>query len=267
MDLSDTQAGDVAERARIAIFTLYGSENRAASVLGWAQSSLHRLLNEEGAFLTRTGKRNLVRLVDDIASHGGWSRDYLLTGEGPVEGVEDPAIAGSSTSNYLVTSRPVQGEPDELIPIPLVDINVSSRSGSSDMDVEIVPIATGDHLPASQIRMDYGIAPQRLVLVKVRGEGMNGPPANLAPGNLLKGAILDPGVHIAHGAIYVVVGPQGMMLKRIYFDEQSQGDGEPVRRVCLWSDNPEAGRTWVSLDTWKRDYRPIVVALRKESDL
>ena len=76
-----------------------------------------------------------------------------------------------------------------------------------------------------------------------------------------------PGAPITHGAVYVVFGPTGLQIKRLLFGEESSGDGEPVRRVCLWSDNAEHGRDWIPMETFYRDYRVVAAALKVERDL
>lgn len=151
---------------------------------------------------------------------------------------------------------------EDLWSIPLVEI-VVGKNGMPD----IVPVEQCEKLPGWYIKREYGVEPRRLCSIKIRGDSMNAPPSSIAPGVVLKAAILPQGQIINHGAIYIIVGPHGLQLKRIYFKTEELETGVVTRRVCLWSDNETAGREWIPLKVWLRDYIPVAIALKVENSL
>ena len=192
-----------------------------------------------------------VKMRDRMAELFGVDRTWLYPRDGTMKPERDRPTS------------PVSVETDEHYPILLIEVS----AGAGAAGVEMHEVTHTERLPGLYIRQEYGIAPRRLVSLKVRGESMNAAPAHLAPGAVIKAALLDPGAPITHGAVYVVFGPTGLQIKRLLFGEESSGDGEPVRRVCLWSDNAEHGRDWIPMETFYRDYRVVAAALKVERDL
>ena len=122
-------------------------------------------------------------------------------------------------------------------------------------------------LTGSYIRRKYSIQPHRLAEVVVHGESMNGPPANVAPGSVLRVAMMEDTAQVQTGAVYVVYGPDGYQLKRLRIEEEPQEDRTVERFVWLWSDNEAEGRVRLPVEVWERDYEVVAMALTVENSL
>ena len=110
-------------------------------------------------------------------------------------------------------------------------------------------------LPDWYIRSEYGVSPDRIRYVRVKGDSMI---PTLMPGERLVVAMLWDGYTLRDSAIYILVGPGGAQVKRLIL--------EPGQ-VMIWSDNPDRPRFPVKLSTFRTDYRVVAVVLEKNQKL
>ena len=111
----------------------------------------------------------------------------------------------------------------DLQPVPEVEF------GAGD-DVEIDTINGNLVLPRSYIRSEYGVQPERLVIMRVRGRSMVD---TLQPGQKVLGARQE-GQDLENDTIYGLRSTLGFSVKRLRFDWEN---GERV--IWILPDNPE----------------------------
>jgi len=125
--------------------------------------------------------------------------------------------------------------------------------GAGD-ETAIEPVDSGLALPKSYIRTRYGVRPDRLCIMRVRGNSMVD---TLRPDQRVVSA-MHKGKDLREGAVYGIRGPLGFAIKRLRFDRI---EGEPV--IWIWSDNDECAdqRHYVTRETFDHDYEVIAKAL------
>ena len=94
---------------------------------------------------------------------------------------------------------------------------------------EMLVVSDDLALPEEWIRQTYCVPPEKLCLMKVRGDSMLD---TLRPGQRLIAARYDGSQALQDGLIYGLRSPLGFQVKRIRFDRK---DGERV--LWIWSDN------------------------------
>lgn len=245
----DLDLSTLAERIEAAIDYAGLTQKDLADRIGVASKTIQRDKNAG-----RAPRKRLAQIAEATGVHLSW----LESGRGDM--VDARRTATGHAEMRLV---PLARGDDEDYSIPLVDVS----AGPGAAGVNIHEVAHTERLPGWYIRQEYGVEPRRLVSFRVNGDSMNGDPAHIAPGDIVRGALFEPGSMPKNGVVYVLWGPTGIQLKRLYFGEHQSDDGSTIRRICLWSDNARAGRDWIDLSLFQQDYR-IIAELRKvERDL
>lgn len=120
-------------------------------------------------------------------------------------------------------------------------------------------------LPKAYIRQRYGTRPDRLIMVRVRGDGMAG---TLQPGQTVFAARLDKKQDLEDGAVYALRGPHGFRLRRLRFSQsEGKSEGKPV--IWIWADNDKYAdqRRCLTVEEFDRKYQVIAVAIGVEQRL
>jgi len=141
----------------------------------------------------------------------------------------------------------------ELQPVPEIEMETGEDTGAHPKDNSLV-------LPRSYIRSEYGVHPERLVVMRVRGRSMAG---TLSPGQKVLAARHE-GQDLEDDVIYGLRGLLGFMVKRLRFDRK---EGKPV--IWIWSDNPELAdqRRCLELSEFEEEYDVVAKALEVRQKL
>jgi len=142
------------------------------------------------------------------------------------------------------------------------------KQDSDDLDLQKVPeveagagndvlkeVNGGLQMPKQWIREAYGIRPDRLCVMRVRGDSMLN---TLRPGQRLMAATWEGDEDLEDGVVYGLRGPLGFTVKRIRFDRK---DGKPI--IWVWSDNDEYAdhRHWLTPEEFEGEYDVVAKAL------
>lgn len=147
------------------------------------------------------------------------------------------------------------GPPAGYRRIPMVTIEPAASDSGNELEIEIEETEGDTWLPDWFIRAEYGIDPERVRHIRVRGDSMK---ETILPGQRLVIGLVPYGHVVADGHIYVFRGPGGVLIKRLYVEPD---------HIHVWSDNEKAPRYRVPLETFSRDYRIAAVALEISSKL
>lgn len=209
----------------------HGTENGAAEALGLPYTTLRRAL----------------RPHENTAKSGTWSKRLDQIDQARKEREASPAqpVALSVQENGGIV-------PAGYTRIPEVVIEPSAAEVwdvGTDEDVEPEEVPGDVLLPDWYIRSEYGVSPERIRHVRVRGDSMT---PTISPGQRLVVALLAAGSVLRDGLIYILAGPGGAQVKRLLL--------EPGH-VHVWSDNPDRPRYRVALDQFDHEYRVVAVVL------
>jgi phage repressor protein C with HTH and peptisase S24 domain len=151
--------------------------------------------------------------------------------------------------NVDVKEVQVSGSEGEIVELQ----NVPELEAGAGNDL-MKPVNGGLKLPKRYIREAYGVQPNRLCVLRVRGDSMRD---TLRPGQRLMAARWE-GEDLEDGVIYGLRGPLGFTVKRLRFGRE---EGQPV--IWVWSDNEEYAdhRHWLPLSDFEDEYDVIAKAL------
>lgn len=132
---------------------------------------------------------------------------------------------------------------------------------TADGEIQLGVREGGLVLPKTYIRQRYGIAPGRVVVVRVRGDSMVD---TLRPGQVVVAARWNEGESLEDGAVYGLKGPHGFSLERIRFDRSK---GDPV--IWIWADSERYAdqRRRFGLEEFEQEYSVVLIALGVEKQL
>ena len=259
---------DVRDRLNIVLNKLYGGTNadfaRDAKI---QEPTLHKVLSG----VTKNVSNNIVeKVIENIADDRGrrLRREWLLDGEGAMllSGQGDggngylPEVEGVDAATLSGRQMDALG----LCRVENTNVRVSAGPGS---EVHFEEAEGYTLFEKSYIRQQYGVRPERLKRITIVGTSMK---PTLEPGEKAIVVLLNGDEKPMDGAIYVIHGPTGLQIKRLYFDvETKEIDGEEVTSyyVRIWSDNPEEGRHRVPLEVFEQDYRLIASFRKTEKSL
>ena len=162
------------------------------------------------------------------------------------------AIAETQSESGI--QNELSGDPVGYTRVPEVVLEPSAGPGT-DEEVEVEEVQGDTLLPDTFIRREYGVSPERLRTIRVRGSSME---PTIRPGQRLLVALVPPAQALQDGLVYVFAGPGGVQIKRLFL--------EPGH-VRVWSDNPDAPRFAVALPTFESEYRIVAVALEASHKL
>ena len=234
------------------------NESEMARTIGWTQSRLHRALKGETKSVN-----TYQELVDDIVEHLPFSKEQLTSGdsllEEPPPKSEKPASqqeAGELPTVLGTDSKEISDETLRqygLVRVPILSVEPSAGEGT---EIHFEETEGYEILPRRFVREQYGSSPDRVQAMTVRGDSMH---PTLSAGERIRVVMLEDGPLI-DGAVYVLSGPSGLMIKRIRFEAEEE-DGQLVHYVWIWSDNETGQRYRVEREQFRRDYRVIAYAV------
>ncbi|MEO0559412.1 MAG: S24 family peptidase [Bacteroidota bacterium] len=187
---------------------------------------------------------------------------WLSTGNGEMLRADVPADSsptdrrpdGGEVGNGVAISATENGGlvPPGYTRVPEILIEPSASDAWDSGTIEEVAVEeqpSDTIFPDWYIRSEYGVSPERIRFVRVRGDSMV---PTIAPGQRLVVALLAPGTTLRDGAIYILVGPGGAQVKRLIMEPD---------HIHVWSDNPDRPRFKVALATFSKDYTVVAVVL------
>ena len=202
----------------------------AASAMGFSPSQLSKLLNPATA--------TPGRLDSAEGAIALWKLKQAPQAERP-----DPSLSVSENGGIV---------PAGYTRVPEILIEPSASEVwdiGSEEDVTPEEQPSDTIYPDWYIRSEYGVSPDRIRFVRVRGDSML---PTIAPGQRLVVALLAPGSTLRDSAIYILVGPGGAQVKRLIQEPD---------HIHVWSDNPDRPRFKVRLATFSKDYTVVAVVL------
>lgn len=159
-------------------------------------------------------------------------------------------------------------EDEDLVPIYHVTVSVDAGPGA---EVEFEEVDGETWLPAWYVWQTFGVSPDRVKRVRVHGTSMR---PTIEPGELVYVVMMERGQQPMDGGVYVLRGPHGILIKRLFFDAEVYdpgGDGEAAEAVRYYvrihSDNPEAGTDRIPEVVFRRDYTPLACLRKTEKSL
>jgi transcriptional regulator with XRE-family HTH domain len=149
-----------------------------------------------------------------------------------------------------------------LQPVPEIEMDTSEDASSGRDSFESESSARNSNLvlPRSYIRSEYGVHPECLVVMRVRGRSMVD---TLNPGQKVL-AVRQEEQDLEDDVIYGFRGPLGFTVKRLRFDRK---EGTPV--IWIWPDNPEQAdqRRCMELTDFEEEYSIVAKALEVRQKL
>jgi len=180
-----------------------------------------------------------VRLaLNDPPSHSTYKR--WENGGDPRNMEEEEVIAA-------VKTRPENLTDDKMRPVPEIEMGAGEDVDTDTIEGNLV-------LPRSYIRSEYGVRPERLVIMRVRGRSMID---TLQPGQKVLAA-RQQGQDLENDTVYGLRSTLGFSVKRLRFDWEN---GERV--IWILSDNPEQAEQnhYLTRSEFAEEYDVVAKAL------
>ena len=150
--------------------------------------------------------------------------------------------------------KEIHAPDDDLVHIPEVSVEADAGDGTDPQAYDLEEMNGELRLPAWYIRAEYGVEPSRVRQIRTRGNSMQ---PTIYPGQRLLVAIWQ-GEPLQDGLVYVIYGPHGLMIKRLFLREDDEGE----RWVIVSSDNRKRVEPFrVPAARFEDDYRIVAVAL------
>ena len=213
----------------------FASDNVAADEIGLAYTTLRRALRPESSSVEK--EATWSKRLDQVESKlKAWRAEST-------EATGTPALSADENGGLV---------PEGYTRVPEILIEPSAAEvWDVGTDEDIVPEEQPSDtiFPDWYIRSEYGVSPDRIRFVRVRGDSML---PTIAPGQRLVVALLAPGTTLRDSAVYILVGPGGAQVKRLIMEPD---------HIHVWSDNPDRPRFKVALATFSKDYTVVAVVL------
>lgn len=193
-------------------------------------------------WMSDTSKPNrpaLRRLADAI----GVRVDWLETGHGPMQA---PHAGDGGGTTEDATAPPIAEPHHAYQPVRLVRVpTLRATAGPSGYEVDVVGTTEID---PDEIRRRYHVQPDHLADYMVSGDSMV---PTIWPGEIVHVALRN-GEPLRDGAVYILYGPTGTMIKRLRLT---------ARKVYITSDNPAYPAEELEGEEFEATYRVIARAL------
>lgn len=193
-----------------------------------------------------TGDRLPGARVLERFSQIGVNVDWLLTGEGPMYSPEMP----SKTNGRSLKAPRERTDGDfadlegEVHPIPQLQFEVEAGTGAVVYEAEESYQTQVEWLSGSYIRQEYGVSPERVRTLPVRGDSMV---STIMPGDRVRVALWD-GEQMWERKIYIFKGPLGLTIKRW----NTTGSN-----IELQADNPDVDGYRISAEEWEEQWTVV----------
>lgn len=178
-----------------------------------------------------------------LSSYKRWERGERDLSEEMAE--EVIGLLGKSEEELMKKRVGPQGL--EMQPVPEIETGGLEEGGTGARESTLA-------LPCPHVRSEYGIDPERLILMRVRGLGMAD---TLRPGQKVLAARHE-GEDLEDDVIYGLRGPLGFTVRRLRFDRK---EGKPV--IWIWPDNPDLAdqRHYLKPSGFEEEYSVVAKAL------
>ena len=213
----------------------YDTQKAFSDAIGMSESRVSKALSER----TST-ERKLAPIEAELTVRNLWGDEPA---EAEVKSVDSPALSADENGGVVPTGY-------TRVPEILIEPS-AAEVWDVGTEEDIVPEEQPSDtiFPDWYIRSEYGVSPERIRFVRVRGDSML---PTIAPGQRLVVALLQPGTTLRDSAIYILVGPGGAQVKRLIMEPD---------HIHVWSDNPDRPRFKVRLATFSKDYTVVAVVL------
>lgn len=142
----------------------------------------------------------------------------------------------------------------EFQPVPEIDRGIAEDLSPPPSEGQLV-------LPKPYIRRRYGIPPDRIVMMRMRGDSMED---TLSAGQRILAVRWGEDQKLKDGAIYGLHSDAGFMTRRIRFDRKN---GRQV--IWIWADNPDYAeqRHYLTEEEFEQEYEIVARALETSQKL
>jgi phage repressor protein C with HTH and peptisase S24 domain len=163
------------------------------------------------------------------------------------QGARDPNVSEDEIIEAILTDPKNLQIGEDMQDVPEIEM------GAGD-DVDTDTINGNLVLPRSYIRSEYGVQPERLVIMRVRGRSMID---TLQPGQKVLAARQD-GQDLENDTIYGLRSSLGFSVKRLRFDWEGN-----ERVIWILSDNPEQSdqNLYLTRSEFEQEYDVVAKAL------
>lgn len=139
-------------------------------------------------------------------------------------------------------------------PVPEIGRGVGEDSNPSPGEGQLI-------LPKPYIRQRYGIRPDRIVAMRMRGDSMED---TLSAGQRILAVRWERDQQLKDGAIYGLHSDVGLTVKRIRFDRKNE-----QQVIWIWADNPDYAeqRHYLTQEEFEQEYEVVAWALEANQKL
>lgn len=206
------------------------NQKALAKEVGVSTKTIGRYLDRESP--PSTAKKKTDHTINEICEQLGVRRAWLMDGEPPMRRAQDDI------------DRSVERQVS-MYQVPEIEMGAGNEMNTEPVNGNLV-------LPRNYIRREYGVRPNRLVIMRVRGTSMLD---TLRPGQKVLAA-KHQGDALENGVVYGLRGPLGFSVKRLKF-EKIEGE----HRIWVWSDNEDDPRFHLSRSEFQGEYDVVAKAL------
>jgi len=163
------------------------------------------------------------------------------------QGKRDPNVSEDEIIEAILTDPKNLQTGEDMQDIPEIEMGAGDDMDTDTINGNLV-------LPRSYIRSEYGVQPERLVIMRVRGRSMVD---TLQPGQKVLAARQD-GQDLENDTIYGLRSSLGFSVKRLRFDWEGS-----ERVIWILSDNPEQSdqNLYLTRSEFEQEYDVVAKAL------
>lgn len=199
-----------------------------------------------------------------LAAALGVTVDWILTGDEPSGDGAPPVAAPENDEPSGPESMPTAARMTNtqlrrlgLVRFPVLTVEASAGPGY-EVTVDAFDTDSAFVMSESEARARYGMSAERIQIMPVRGTSMR---PTLQPGDLAVVGRVSPGTPLRDGAVYVLLSPDGLQIKRLAFESETIGPNEITRFMWIKSDDTGTPDYRVPAAVFERDYHVIAILL------
>lgn len=139
-------------------------------------------------------------------------------------------------------------------PVPEIDRVIGEDSSPPPSEGQLI-------LPKPYIRRRYGIPPDRIIAMRMRGDSMED---TLSAGQRILAVRWEKDQQLKDGAIYGLYSDVGLTVRRIRFDRKNE-----QQVIWIWADNPDYAeqRHYLTQEEFEQEYEVLAWALEASQKL
>ena len=151
---------------------------------------------------------------------------------------------GPEAAQTGTTGGSAEDADERMHPIPQLRVEVEAGSGVIAYEADELAHEQTEWLSETFIRREYGVAPQRVRTLPVRGDSMV---KTIMPGDRVRVALWD-GEEMWERKIYIFKGPLGLTIKRW---------NTTGHNIQLQADNPNIDGYTITPEDWKDNWTVV----------